>query len=464
MPTFSELKGAQRLTALLGESVVRYGSPDDDVSVLVARGAIAGCPTVVVCCDGRVRGGTFGLKEADQLSALFAELANQTERPNLVVVFDTGGVRVEEGPAALAAVSAVGVELTEFLHAGGRAVSIVCGPRGCFGAPAVMAALPRRRMVVEPANWGLTGPRLIDSIRALDADTSVSSTLPASRQANGDAQAVVADDVDAILACLNDWLDPNRQVATEPSDLVSAIRASADETAVMAGRLRKSEGYRPVEPRRTRRRGLLESSLRGQWRAEQPTLRVGMVQIGVGTLADRPAVGVIVGPDARPGDGLGIEEAEAITATLARVAEQPGERAMVLSFLFCQGHSVDAAQERFGLHRALAECHRAMVAARLAGHPLVSVLGGGTYGAAYFALAAPSHRILAMQGTTVAPMAPEVLRAFQELRGKTDGPSHDANLAEHIPDVRIVESVIRLPRVLREELTDVIRGIAGRAA
>ena len=120
---------------------------------------------------------------------------------------------------------------------------------------------------------------------------------------------------------------------------------------------------------------------------------------------------------------------------------------------------MDFAQERFGLHRALAECLRTMVAARLRGHPLVSVLGGGTYGAAYLALAAPSHRILAMRGTSVAPMAPQVLQAFQALRGRHAGHQAEASLAELIPDIRIVESVIRLPRALREELTTLLETV-----
>jgi hypothetical protein len=102
------------------------------------------------------------------------------------------------------------------------------------------------------------------------------------------------------------------------------------------------------------------------------------------------------------------------------------------------------------------------------GHPIVSVLGGGTYGAAYLVLAAPSHRILAMRGTAVAPMAPEVLRAFEAFHSHKATQRDGAQLAELIPDIRIVESVIRLPRVLREELERVrgiererVRGIEG---
>ncbi|HEX7406468.1 MAG TPA: biotin-independent malonate decarboxylase subunit gamma [Candidatus Binatia bacterium] len=135
------------------------------------------------------------------------------------------------------------------------------------------------------------------------------------------------------------------------------------------------------------------------------------------------------------------------------VRQATSEPAAILTFLFCQGHAVDAAQERVGLHRALAECLRAMVAARLRGHPIVSILGGGTYGAAYLALAAPSHRILAMRGTSVAPLAPQVLQAFEALRGRKTVQREGAQLAELIPDIRMVESIIRLPRVLREELT-----------
>jgi hypothetical protein len=89
-------------------------------------------------------------------------------------------------------------------------------------------------------------------------------------------------------------------------------------------------------------------------------------------------------------------------------------------------------------------------------------VGGGTYGAAYLALAAPSHRVLAMRGTSIAPMAPDVLRAFQSLRGKKAGQEPEAQLAELIPEIRIVESVIRLPRVLREEIFTLLDGADAR--
>jgi hypothetical protein len=53
-------------------------------------------------------------------------------------------------------------------------------------------------------------------------------------------------------------------------------------------------------------------------------------------------------------------------------------------------------------------------------------------------------------------MAPEVLRAFQSLRGRKAGQEPEAQLAELIPEIRIVESVIRLPRALREEMSTLL--------
>jgi acetyl-CoA carboxylase alpha subunit len=146
-------------------------------------------------------------------------------------------------------------------------------------------------------------------------------------------------------------------------------------------------------------------------------------------------------------------------------AGRPGkERAPILIFVFCQGHAVDVEEERLGLHASLAECLRSLVAARLLGHPILSVRGGGAYGAAYLALAAPSHRILAIRGTTVAPMAPEVLTAFRRLKGLRQERETASDLAELIPEVTIVNSVVRLPRALHEALAEVTAAAAAEAA
>jgi acetyl-CoA carboxylase beta subunit len=470
--TFSALSASQRAEGILdGGTFSALSGVASGLPLVVGSGRLGGMPVLVAFTDGHIHGGTVGVRESGVLARLAETAAagqGRGRRPAaLIIGFDTGGVRVQEGPVALAAASAVGVALARLSLQGVRLAAVISGPRGCFGAPAVMAALPDRVIMTEQAQWGLTGPKVLRDIaaRARDAaplrgqaapdEEALAASSAANRLQNGDAQQVVADTAAAVRAALDEFIGAGQSgAAVRP--LADRVTESAAVTAALQARLQADPAWRPPRSKaadRGRRRDLLRYSFRGQWQPTGAIQRRGLVQAALGTLAKHPALGVIVGPEQTRGSGVGIEEAAAVTEMVAGAVRQRGAQpAAILTFLFCQGHSVDCAQERLGLPRALAECLRAMAAARLLGHPIVSILGGGTYGAAYLALAAPSHRILAMRGTSVAPMAPEVLRAFEALRGHKATRHHGAQLAELIPDIRIVDSIIRLPRVLREEL------------
>jgi malonate decarboxylase beta subunit len=450
MRAFSTLSAGERAVALLDQGSFRalHGSSPGD-PLLLGRGRIDGKPILIALTDGGVRGGTFGTHEAGLLARVIDEAERKrTQRPALVICLDTGGVRVQEGPAALAALSAAGVSLARLSLRGARAISIISGKRGCFGAPAVMAALPERVVMTADSNWGLTGPMLFGEVRRGRAQrrAALAATSAPTRKRNRDAR-VVADDVDEIRAELRDFVGTRPAPPRSPAASVAASAALARRLRL---RLRRSR-YRPP-PLSKRQRDLLRYSFRGQWEPSAELERGGLVEAALGTLGGHKALSLIIGPERAEGSGIGIDEAALITEMIRRAMQLRGEKATIAVFLFCQGHVVDVAQERFGLPRALAECLRAMVAARLRGHPIITVLGGGTYGAAYLALAAPSHRVLAMRGTSIAPMSPEVLRAFQTLRGAKAGHEPESQLAELIPEIRIVESVIRLPRTLREEM------------
>lgn len=461
-PSFATLSAAERARALTDPDtfVPRPGFPQDG-PLTVGSGRVAGRDLVLALVDGQVRGGTLGVREATLLDVALGEIAADRDAGRrttpLVLGFDTGGVRVEEGPGALAAVSAVGVALARMVALGVPVASVISGPRGCFGAPSVMAALPPTVIMTADARWGLTGPRLIEQIQGgVPPDTDATSS--ASRLANGDATEVAEPDAAAVRAALCSWMSTHATPAdARPAEI---IRRSRDICTVLADRLHRSPSYRPPAVRAARPRDLLRYSFRGQWHPEQEARRTPLLHAAVGRIGDHPALSMIIGPEQADGVGVGIDEAKLVTEMLAEVSALPGPPALILSFVFCQGHVVDFTQERFGLPRALAECLRALVAARMRGHSIVTTLGGGTYGAAYLAFAAPSHRVLALRGTSVAPMAPEVLRAFQELRGRKPGHDMAAQLAERIPSVRTVESVIRLPRVLRAE----IEGLLGVGA
>ncbi|MFI5394365.1 MAG: carboxyl transferase domain-containing protein [Candidatus Binatia bacterium] len=458
---FSAMSAAQRAEAVLDAGTfVPLSAVTSDTPIVAGSGVLGRVPVLVAFTDGHVHGGTIGMRESGILARL-ADMATtgyvRGKPPTaLIIGFDTGGVRVEEGPIALAAASAVGVALARLTLRGVRLAAVISGPRGCFGAPAVMAALPERIILTADAHWGLTGPKLLGGLADGNRpeEEALAATSAANRLGNGDAHLVVRDSAAAVRSALRAFAAEAKTGRTV-RPLEDWIIGSEQTAAALDARLQSDPSWHPPSRHgKTHHRDLLRYSFRGQWKPAEPVQHRGLIHAALGTLGNHPALGFIVGPEQIPGGGVGIEEAAVVTGMIGRAVQQATSTpAAILTFLFCQGHVVNSTQERLGLHRALAECLRAMVAARLRGHPIVSILGGGTYGAAYLALAAPSHRILAMRGTSVAPMAPQVLQAFEALRGRTAVQREGAQLAELIPDIRMVESVIRLPRVLREELT-----------
>lgn len=457
--SFSALSVRARAEALLdpGTLEVVPAEEHDRPALLVVRGRLQGRRTLLALTDGHQRGGTVGQAEARQLSRLVT--AAEDGATAVAVCWDTGGVRVQEGPAALAAASAVGVALTRLALLGVPVASLISGPRGCFGAPSVIACAGQRTAITADALWGLTGPQLLDhpSAPAPEVDARA-AMVAAARVRAGHADAMVPDAAPAVRAQLGAWLAqrPHRCGAAQVLDHGLAV-TGALQAQLADGALPPAAGA--SQPHR-RRRDLFAYSFRGQWRATGPSFRVGHVHAAWGEFAGREVMAIIVGPE-RSHLGIGVEDAHAIVRAIQLAAASSRRApAPIMTFVFCRGHASELAAERAGLPRALAECLRAMVAARLLGHPLLCVLGGGAYGAAYLALAAPSHRVLAIRGTTVAPMAPRVLAAFQRLRGVRHDEHVPQDLARHVPEIQIVESVVRLSRALGDELEAAEAGAA----
>lgn len=455
-PSFSACAASERARLLLdpGTATIRPAGDGDRPLLVAAQGRLHDHPVTLLCIDGRVRGGTLGLAETHDLSALLAD----AERAGTAVVpcWDTGGVRVQEGPAALAAASAVGVALARLALLGTPVVHVVSGPRGCFGAPSVIAASGHATLLVGEAMWGLTGPQLLEG--GDGSGTAQALMAPPHRLAAGHAAHAVRDDPTAVRAGIASCLGAVRPRV----DVAGVVDAARAVTTRLRTQLDPSRPEVVVDAdRRARRRDFFAYSFRRQWQPGTPTFRGGHVHAARGLLGTLPVMAIIVGPE-QSHRGIGVDDADVILQAVQHaVTHDPG--APIVTFLFCRGHASDLHEERAGISRALAEALKGLLAARLAGHPLLCVLGGGAYGAAYLTLAAPSHRVLALRGTSVAPMAPRVLAAFQRLRGMRADAGTPPSLAELIPDVHLVDGIVRLHTVLAEDLAGA-RAEAGASA
>lgn len=182
--------------------------PQSDDGVVVARGTIDGVPAVAIAIEGAFQGGSTGEVSGAKIAgalerALVDAEAGRPVRP--VIVFETGGVRLQEanlGLAAMADVHAAVVALRRHVPV----VGVIAGMIGCFGGMGITAGLVSRLIVTRQARLGLNGPEVIEQnagIEELDSrDRPLiwSLTGGEQRHAVGLADDLVADDAEAI-AC-----------------------------------------------------------------------------------------------------------------------------------------------------------------------------------------------------------------------------------------------------------------------
>lgn len=203
--TFRELLGPfDRIESpwLAGQGVV----PQSDDGVVVARGEIGGVSAVAIAIEGAFQGGSTGevsgakIAGALELAAVDAE-AGRPIRP--VLVFETGGVRLQEanlGLAAMADIHAAVVALRRHVPV----VGVIAGPVGCFGGMGITAGLVSRLIVTREGRLGLNGPEVIEQnagiaeLDSRDRPLIWSLTGGEQRHAVGLADEIVADDAEAM--------------------------------------------------------------------------------------------------------------------------------------------------------------------------------------------------------------------------------------------------------------------------
>ncbi|WP_454684198.1 biotin-independent malonate decarboxylase subunit beta [Ancylobacter moscoviensis] len=184
--------------------------PQSDDGVVVARGAIDGVPAVVLAIEGAFQGGSTGevsgAKIAGSLERALADAeAGRPIRP--VLVFETGGVRLQEANLGLAAMAEIHAALVA-LRRHVPVVGVIAGLVGCFGGMSITAGLASRLIMTRQGRLGLNGPEVIEQnagIAELDSrDQALIWSLTGGevRTVTGLADTLVADDADALAAAV----------------------------------------------------------------------------------------------------------------------------------------------------------------------------------------------------------------------------------------------------------------------
>ncbi len=138
------------------------GQSDD--GVVVVKGRFNGQPCVVLAIEGAFQGGSLGEVGGAKIAGAL-ELAAQDNRngiPTLaLILFETGGVRLQEANLGLAVIAEIHSAIVD-LRRYQPVIGIVAGTVGCFGGMSIAAALCSYLIVTREARLGLNGPAVIE--------------------------------------------------------------------------------------------------------------------------------------------------------------------------------------------------------------------------------------------------------------------------------------------------------------
>lgn len=135
-----------------------------DDGVVVAKGTLDGAPTVVLAIEGAFQGGSMGEVGGAKIAGTL-ELAAEDNRNGVptqaVILFETGGVRLQEanlGLAAIAEIQAAIVDLRRYRPV----IGVSAGTVGCYGGMSIAAGLCSYLVLTGEARLGLNGPQVIE--------------------------------------------------------------------------------------------------------------------------------------------------------------------------------------------------------------------------------------------------------------------------------------------------------------
>lgn len=228
--SFTEILGpsARVMSPHLGQ----LGVPSSfDDGVIVGEGRLGGQPVLVAAQEGEFMGGGVGEVHGAKLVGLFQRALRQ--RPAAVLVLaESGGVRLHEANAGLIAVSEVMRALLATRSAGIPTLMLIGGANGCFGGMGLVARCADHVLMSDAARLSMSGPEVIESshgVEEFDAKDRAGvwrTTGGKHRYLTGDCDELVDDNIGAFREAALHRLGQSRPVTLEALEQEHALLAA----------------------------------------------------------------------------------------------------------------------------------------------------------------------------------------------------------------------------------------------
>lgn len=200
-----------------------------DDGVAVGRATLDGRPVLVAAQEGKFNGGAVGEVHGAKIRGLL-DRARREKPAAVLLLVDSGGVRLHEANAGLIAISEVMRAVLAAQAEGVPVFALVGGSCGAFGGMGIVTRLCNEVIMSEEGRLGLSGPEVIETVKGVEEFDARDRALVwrvtggKLRRTLGEATMLVEDDVAAFRAAVIEALGRY------------AGRAVADDLAALSSR------------------------------------------------------------------------------------------------------------------------------------------------------------------------------------------------------------------------------------
>ena len=212
------LPPAMRLTS---PHLAQLGVPSSfDDGVAIGRATLAGQEIFVAAQEGEFMGGGVGEVHGAKLVGLFKRALRDKPRAVLLLA-ESGGVRLHEANAGLIAVSEVMRAVLDVRAAGIPVIVLIGGANGCFGGMGIVARCADHIVMSDLGRLAMSGPEVIEASHGVEEFDSRDRALVwrttggKHRWLSGDCDVLVEDDVAAFRTAAVEALDASCPVTLE---------------------------------------------------------------------------------------------------------------------------------------------------------------------------------------------------------------------------------------------------------
>lgn len=206
-----------------------------DDGVVIGKASLAGRPVFVAAQEGAFMGGGVGEVHGAKLVGLLKRALR--DRPDAVLLLlESGGVRLHEANAGLIAVSEVMRALLDARAGGIPVVVLIGGANGCFGGMGIVARCADHVVMSDVGRLAMSGPEVIEASHGVEEFDSRDRALVwrttggKHRWICGDCDVLVEDDVGAFRMAAIQGLSARKEVTLE---LLEAEYAMLDRRSAL---------------------------------------------------------------------------------------------------------------------------------------------------------------------------------------------------------------------------------------